>query len=67
LGTTIRLEFLVQEGAIQAEAVLRYARPGRGMGVKFTSVHREDALAPDGIGEPFGRLHQKLLDISSSN
>jgi hypothetical protein len=36
-------------------------------GVKFTSVHREDALAPDGIGEPFGQLHQKLLDISSSN
>jgi hypothetical protein len=43
LGTTIRLEFLVQEGAIRAEAVVRYIKPGIGMGLKFTSVHREDA------------------------
>jgi len=43
LGTTIKLEFLVQEGAIRAEAVVRYVRPGSGMGLKFTSVHREDA------------------------
>ena len=43
LGTTVRLEFLVQEGAIPAEAVVRYVRPGSGMGLKFTSVHREDA------------------------
>ena len=43
LGTTIKPEFLVQEGAIRAEAVVRYVKPGSGMGLKFTSVHREDA------------------------
>jgi len=45
LGTTIKLEFLVQEGAVRAEAVVKYVRPGSGMGLKFTSVHREDARA----------------------
>jgi PilZ domain len=42
VGTTIRLDFLVQEGAIRAAAVVRHAEPGRGMGLKFTSIHRED-------------------------
>jgi hypothetical protein len=55
LGTTIRLEFLVQEGAIRAEAVLRYVRPGRGMGGEIhLGAPRRCPRAPDGIGEPFG-------------
>ncbi len=43
LGTTIKLEFLVRESSVRAEAVVKYVRPGSGMGLKVTSVHREDA------------------------
>src|SRR6266699_943701 len=42
VGTTLRLDFLVQEGAIRAAGVVRHAEPGRGMGLKFTSVRGED-------------------------
>ena len=42
LGTTINLEFLVQEGAIRAAGVVRHAEPGRGMELKFTSVRGKD-------------------------
>jgi c-di-GMP-binding flagellar brake protein YcgR len=42
VGTTVRLDFLVQEGTIRAAAVVRHAEVGRGMGLKFTSIHRED-------------------------
>jgi PilZ domain len=38
VGATLRLDFLVQEGAIRAAGVVRHAQPGRGMGLKFTSV-----------------------------
>ncbi len=42
VGTTLRLDFLVQEGAIRAAGTVRHAEPGRGMGLKFTSVRGED-------------------------
>ena len=42
VGATLRLEFLVQEGAIRAAGVVRHAEPGRGMGLKFSSVRGED-------------------------
>jgi hypothetical protein len=42
VGATLRLDFLVQEGAIRAAGVVRHAEPGRGMGLKFTSVRGED-------------------------
>jgi hypothetical protein len=38
------LEFLVQEGQITAEAVVRRAEPGRGLAMKFTAVSEEDRL-----------------------
>ncbi len=40
-NTETKLHFLVQEGEISAQAVVRHARPGSGLGLKFTSV-RED-------------------------
>jgi hypothetical protein len=58
LGTTVRLEFLVQEGAIRAEVVVRYVSPGSGMGLKFTSVHRADAPRLAALVNCFGQLHQ---------
>ena len=42
VDATIRLDFLVQEGQIRAEAVVRHAKPGRGLGLKFTAMAEED-------------------------
>jgi ketopantoate reductase len=42
VGATLRLDFLVQEGAVRAPGIVRHAEPGRGMGLKFTSVRGED-------------------------
>jgi hypothetical protein len=42
VGATVELEFLVQEGQIRAEAVVRRAEPSRGLAMKFTVVSDED-------------------------
>jgi hypothetical protein len=42
VGATTRLNFLVQEGQIRADAVVRHAAAGRGLGLKFTAVSEED-------------------------
>jgi hypothetical protein len=42
VGSTAKLEFLVQEGQIRADAIVRRAEPGRGLGMKFTAVSEED-------------------------
>src|SRR6266480_592761 len=42
VGATLRLDFLVQEGAIRAAGVVRHAELGGGIGLKFTSVRGED-------------------------
>ena len=38
----IRLDFLVEEGQIRAEAVVRHVKPGRGLGLRFTALTEED-------------------------
>jgi hypothetical protein len=42
IGTATNLHFLVQEGQIRADATVRHADDGRGMGLKFTAVREED-------------------------
>jgi hypothetical protein len=42
VDTTIRLDFLVQEGQVRAEAVVRHVKPGSGLGLKFTALTEED-------------------------
>lgn len=42
VGATANLEFLVQEGHIRAEAVVRHVRPGEGVGLKFTAMPQKD-------------------------
>ena len=42
VGSTAKLEFLVQEGQISADAVVRRAEPGRGLAMNFTEVSEED-------------------------
>jgi hypothetical protein len=41
-GVSAKLHFLVQEGQIRADAVVRHAKPGRGLGLRFTAVLNED-------------------------
>jgi len=41
-GVLTSLHFLVQEGQIRADAVVRHARSGVGLGLKFTALSAED-------------------------
>ena len=40
-GQTANLHFLVQEGAIQVDAVVRRFTPGEGLGLKFVAIEKE--------------------------
>ncbi len=42
LGEKAKLDFLVQEGQIRTEAVVRHIRPSGGLGLKFTAITEED-------------------------
>ncbi len=42
VGRTAKLEFLVEEGQIRADTIVRRVEPGRGLGLKFTAVLEED-------------------------
>jgi hypothetical protein len=41
-GTPARLDFLVQEGSIKADAVVRHVKGGSGVGLRFQVVADED-------------------------
>jgi hypothetical protein len=41
-GIPVSLHFLVQEGQVRADAVVRHAIPGRGIGLKFKALKEED-------------------------
>jgi PilZ domain len=41
-GIKAQLEFLVQEGNIRAEAVVRHLIPSSGLGLKFTAISDQD-------------------------
>lgn len=41
-GTLTRLDFLVAEGQIRADAMVRHALPGAGLGLKFTALAERD-------------------------
>ncbi|HKW33448.1 MAG TPA: PilZ domain-containing protein [Candidatus Acidoferrum sp.] len=41
-GTATRLDFLVAEGQIRADAVVRHFKPGSGLGLKFTALTEQD-------------------------
>jgi hypothetical protein len=42
LDATIRLDFLVQEGQIRANAVVKHVKPGSGLGLRFIALTEED-------------------------
>lgn len=41
-GDAAELHFLVQEGQIRADAVVRRAKPGYGLGLRLMAVHNDD-------------------------
>lgn len=41
-GVQARLNFLVQEGQIRADAVVRHTKPGLGLGLRFTALNEQD-------------------------
>ena len=41
-GMPAKLDFLVQEGRIKADAVVRHVKGGRGLGLRFLAVTDED-------------------------
>jgi PilZ domain len=42
LGSIVKLEFLVEEGQIRADGIVRRIEPGRGLALKFTAVSEQD-------------------------
>jgi hypothetical protein len=42
VGAKTDLHFLVEEGPIRAEAIVRHVKPGRGLGLEFITVREED-------------------------
>lgn|SRR5579859_1765178 len=42
IGTSTKVDFLVGEGQIRADAVVRHVVPGRGLGLKFTALIDQD-------------------------
>jgi len=41
-GVLTRLHFLVQEGQIRADAIVKHAKSGVGLGLKFTALSEQD-------------------------
>jgi hypothetical protein len=41
-GVKTRLHFLVEEGEIRADAVVRHAKTGLGLGLRFTALSEQD-------------------------
>ena len=42
IGSPIKIDFLVGEGQIRTDAVVRHVLPGRGIGLKFTALTEQD-------------------------
>jgi hypothetical protein len=43
LGSSVKLEFLVEEGQIRAHAVVSRVEPGKGLALRFTAVNDQDS------------------------
>jgi hypothetical protein len=42
LDATVKIDFLVQEGQIRAQAIVRHVKPGTGLGLKLTALAEPD-------------------------
>ena len=59
-GERVQLHFLVQEGQIRAEAVVRHVVSGRGLGVKFNALTSQDAPQ---LEQLLSRLHGDIAKM----
>jgi hypothetical protein len=55
LGALVKVHFLVSEGQIRADAVVRHVKPGQGLGLKFTALNDRDG---QGLEALMKRLRQ---------
>lgn len=44
VGSITKIHFLVSEGNIRADAVIRHLLPGKGLGLKLTALAEEDCV-----------------------
>jgi PilZ domain len=42
VGSVTKVDFLVGEGQIRTDAIIRHVLPGQGLGLKFTAVTEQD-------------------------
>src|SRR5215813_4721304 len=49
LGSKAKIDFLVQEGQIRAEAIVQRIEPGRGLGLKFSGINGKDRPNMDSL------------------
>ena len=64
VDTKVRLDFLVQEGQIRAEAVVRYVKPGSGLGLRFTALTAEDSPRLTALVTRLRGLSRSRLEIN---
>jgi hypothetical protein len=56
MGPVAKIDFLVKEGWIRADAVVRHVKPGSGLGLKFTAM-------PEGDRPRLGNVDNKTSSI----
>jgi hypothetical protein len=64
VDTKVRLDFLVQEGQIRAEAVVRHVKPGSGLGLRFTALTAEDGPRLTALVTRLRGLSRSRLEIN---
>jgi len=60
----VRLDFLVQEGQIRAEAVVQHVKPGSGLGLRFTALTAEDGPRLTALVTRLRGLSRSRLEIN---
>jgi PilZ domain-containing protein len=60
MGAVTKLNFLVEEGQIRAEAVVRHAKANSGLGLKFVAITEDDRPR-------LAALVTRLRNLSRSN
>lgn len=63
LGAAATIDFLVQEGQVRADAVVRHVEPAGGLGLKFTAMPEGDRPR---LGLLIARLRHSSRSASSS-
>lgn len=61
VGSRTELHFLVQEGQIRADAIVRRFEPRCGLGLKFTAVRGEDRSNLEALVDRFHNSSQSLV------